>query len=313
VAWQTPKTNWTASDPIGTADLNRIEGNEAQLRTDLDAHAAATTGVHGATSAATPNRIVMRDSAGRFKAAAPSASDDVARKAEVDAVQNSLSGHIGSGGSAHAVATTSQAGFMSAADKSKLNGIEAGAQVNTVTSVAGKTGAVTLSKSDVGLGNVQNYGIASQSQAQAGTDNASYMTPLRTKQAIDQFVPIETGTWTPELRFGRSTDGITYAFRWGQYTRIANVVFWSFEFALTSKGSDSGDATIIGLPFTKAVGPGFYHSIAFATNIAVPSGQWLVSSIGGSTIYLITNTGSYISSTEFSNNSVIRASGFYII
>jgi hypothetical protein len=40
-----------------------------------------------ATSAATPNTIVQRDSAGRFKAAAPSASDDVARKAEVDAVQ----------------------------------------------------------------------------------------------------------------------------------------------------------------------------------------------------------------------------------
>ena len=48
-------------------------------------HTAATTGVHGATSAATPNTIVQRDANGRFKAAAPSASDDVARKAEVDA------------------------------------------------------------------------------------------------------------------------------------------------------------------------------------------------------------------------------------
>lgn len=38
----------------------------------------------------------------------------------------------------------------------KLNGIEAEAQKNTVTSVAGKTGAVTLTKNDVGLGNVTN-------------------------------------------------------------------------------------------------------------------------------------------------------------
>lgn len=38
----------------------------------------------------------------------------------------------------------------------KLNGIEVGAQKNTVTSVAGKTGAVTLTKNDVGLGNVTN-------------------------------------------------------------------------------------------------------------------------------------------------------------
>ncbi len=68
--------------------------------------------------------------------------------------------------------------------KNKLDGIEAGAQVNAVTSVAGKTGAVTLSKSDVGLGNVQNYGIATQAQAQEGTANNVYMTPLRVKEAI---------------------------------------------------------------------------------------------------------------------------------
>ena len=38
----------------------------------------------------------------------------------------------------------------------KLEGIETGAQVNKVNSVAGKTGDVTLSKNDVGLGNVDN-------------------------------------------------------------------------------------------------------------------------------------------------------------
>jgi Cu/Ag efflux protein CusF len=39
---------------------------------------------------------------------------------------------------------------MSSSDKTKLNGIESGAQVNTVTSVNSKTGAVVLSASDVG-------------------------------------------------------------------------------------------------------------------------------------------------------------------
>ena len=47
------------------------------------------------------------------------------------------------------VASTLADGLMASADKSKLDGIQAGAQVNTVTSVAGKTGAVTLSKADV--------------------------------------------------------------------------------------------------------------------------------------------------------------------
>lgn len=57
-------------------------------------------------------------------------------------------------------ATTSLAGVMSSADKTKLNGIQAGAQVNTVTSVATKTGAVTLVKGDVGLSNVDNKSSA---------------------------------------------------------------------------------------------------------------------------------------------------------
>lgn len=41
-------------------------------------------------------------------------------------------------------------------EKTKLAGIATGAQVNTVTSVAGRTGAVTLTKTDVGLSNVDN-------------------------------------------------------------------------------------------------------------------------------------------------------------
>ena len=67
----------------------------------------------------------------------------------------------------YGAATTSAAGLMSAADKTKLNGIAAGAQVNTVTSVAGKTGAVTLAKSDVGLGNVDNTADSAKSVAYA--------------------------------------------------------------------------------------------------------------------------------------------------
>ena len=38
----------------------------------------------------------------------------------------------------------------------KLSGIEEGAQVNKVESVAGKTGAVVLTKADVGLANADN-------------------------------------------------------------------------------------------------------------------------------------------------------------
>lgn len=42
-----------------------------------------------------------------------------------------------------------------------------------------------LTKSDIGLGDVENYSIATQSEAESGTANNRYMTPLGTKQAIN--------------------------------------------------------------------------------------------------------------------------------
>ena len=51
-------------------------------------------------------------------------------------------------GSLHEVATIAEAGFMSNTDKAKLDGIETGAEVNTVDSVFGRTGTVVAVASD---------------------------------------------------------------------------------------------------------------------------------------------------------------------
>lgn len=87
-------------------------------------------------------------------------------------------------------ATTTADGAMSSEDKTKLDGIEAGAEVNTVDSVNSKTGAVTITKADVSLGNVDNYSTASQAEATAGTATNRFMTP----QGVRYFV--EDGTYT---------------------------------------------------------------------------------------------------------------------
>lgn len=60
------------------------------------------------------------------------------------------------------LATAGLDGAMRKSDKSKLDGIEAGAQVNKVLSVAGRQGAVVLGKTDVGLGNVDNTSDATK-------------------------------------------------------------------------------------------------------------------------------------------------------
>ena len=83
------------------------------------------------------------------------------------------------------LATTTDPGAMSAADKTKLNSVESGAQVNTVDSVAGKTGVVTLVKSDVGLSNVQNYGVASEAVAITGESTTTYSTPKRVRDFVE--------------------------------------------------------------------------------------------------------------------------------
>ena len=59
-------------------------------------------------------------------------------------------------------ASETEKGLLSAADKSKLNAIEAGAQVNTVTGVKGnsessyRTGNINITPTNIGLGNVNN-------------------------------------------------------------------------------------------------------------------------------------------------------------
>jgi len=46
----------------------------------------------------------------------------------------------------------------------------------------------SVTKAQVGLGSVANYGIAAQTDAEAGTSNGLYMTPLRTFQAIARYL-----------------------------------------------------------------------------------------------------------------------------
>jgi hypothetical protein len=84
----TGMTNWYDAPPTTlTAAKSHIDAAAPHsghaTTTALDAHVAGTN-VHGATSAATANRIIIRDAAGRAKVAAPSASDDIARKDTVD-------------------------------------------------------------------------------------------------------------------------------------------------------------------------------------------------------------------------------------
>jgi hypothetical protein len=160
-----------------------LSASDVGAATSTHGHSTATQAASGFLSAADKKKL-----------------DEIQAGAQVNAVTsvNSKTGAVSLTASdvgaaptnhAHSEATTAASGFMSAADKTKINNIETGAQVNTVTSVAGKTGAVTVTKSDVGLSSVSNYGLATQAEAEAGTSSSKYMTPLRTAQAIAKLAP----------------------------------------------------------------------------------------------------------------------------
>lgn len=131
----------------------------------------------------------------------------------------------------------------------------------------------------------------------------------------------ETGNFTPELQFGGSSTGITYQQQIGRYTRVGNVVYYSVQLWLTSKGSATGAATIEGLPFASLnAQPNDADAISTATGITLPSGaNWAYGVIfNNATTITLRASGNVSSSTaltdeHFSNNTLIRLSGHYFI
>ena len=70
--------------------------------------------------------------------------------------------------------------------------------------------------------------------------------------AIDWY---EEGTWTPAVTFGGVGVGQSYSYQQGFYQRIGNTVHATGSLVLTDKGSSTGTARLIGLPFVAASDP----------------------------------------------------------
>lgn len=54
--------------------------------------------------------------------------------------------------------------------------------------------------------------------------------------------------WTPGLRFGGATTGITYQIQRGRFYVIGRLVYASYRIVLSSKGTATGSAVLTGLP-----------------------------------------------------------------
>jgi len=305
---------------------------------DLINHISSTSGVHGATSAATPNTLVQRDPAGRFKAAAPVAADDVARKADVDAITTEKINTTAyrpatEDGSTYPIGVTSFAVSNGLSDgwptdlgvvsTTKLSHIRC-LQIFMASSATGaQNGRVYVRswRSDSGWSDWRRQWDSQEMGAGSGLDadllDGLHASNFWTKNEL----PYETGGWTPELRFGNETTGITYTDRFGRYTRIGNVVFWELDIVLSSKGTASGDASIAGLPFTSSGSRPYFYTVGGYANITLPSNAtgmvFFISN--NSSIIFLRQIGNGIPVTQafndshFTNNSYLRAQGKYTI
>lgn len=60
----------------------------------------------------------------------------------------------------------------------------------------------------------------------------------------------EEGSFTPTMAFGGSSSGVTYTTQTGVYTKIGNLIYIRINIVLTSNGSGTGAATVLGVPFS---------------------------------------------------------------
>ena len=95
-------------------------------------------------------------------------------------------------------------------------------------------------------GNIQNANNAGI-HVNVGTGSVVFtQTGYTAANALDDY---EEGTFTPEIRIGGSTSGITNNSQVGQYTKIGRMVTLTGRVSISNKGSNSGAMTIAGMPF----------------------------------------------------------------
>jgi len=116
----------------------------------------------------------------------------------------------------------------------------------------------------------------------------------------------EEGTWTPQLHFGGASVGMTYNIQSGRYTKIGRFVHASCQIALASKGSSTGNALVVGLPFaagSAVAATRFIQNVAAAGTID----GFLAASNTGIQLFVLPSDGNSMPLTNagFANNALV--------
>ncbi len=150
------------------------------------------------------------------------------------AATTALGAHVGGGGAAHAAATTSVAGFMSAADKIKLDAVAAGATANATDAALRDRATHTGSQAISTVTGLQTALDARVLVSSVGVANG--VTPLGPDNKVpSSYLPSSgsyKGTWnantnTPTITSGTGANGDFYKVAVAGTTTIDGVSTWA--------------------------------------------------------------------------------------
>lgn len=134
-------------------------------------------------------------------------------------------------------------------------------------------------------------------------------------------LPVEEGTWDPDLSDGTNTDA-TLSNQEGEYTKIGRCVYFWGDIGVSSLGSLSGSVNITGLPFTSALGGSFIAggiSVHFASGLNITAGQVVTAYVRENNTDMAlrlwdTATGeTAFTASELSADGRLVFSGFYFV
>ena len=128
----------------------------------------------------------------------------------------------------------------------------------------------------------------------------------------------QEGVFTPTIQFGGASVGITYTLNAGNYVRVGNLVNFQADITLSSKGSSTGAASVVGLPFlAKTTGNVPIVQVMTFSNFTLGDLGTVVGRMAGGfsviTLGKMTAIGSgNLDNTHFSNTSRLFITGSYI-
>jgi hypothetical protein len=164
--------------------LSNVDNVQQATKSEFNSHTGDTSNPHSVTKSqvglgSVPNYSVATQAEAEAGTTDAKLMTPLKTKQSVDKALGPANTHMSNTSNPHGV-TKAQVGLGS------VDNIQQASKTDFDTHVGNTSNPHGVTKSQVGLSSVPNYSVASSTEAQAGTLNTKFMTPLRTKEAIDQ-------------------------------------------------------------------------------------------------------------------------------